>query len=231
MCIPVADITWKAYSAAAMQLVFGDDKWAKEASMALYQAALQPSTYKNYGSALTGFLNFCEETMVDPLEGTPLEIARYIAWIGERGTVAARSLQPYLSAINRFLANHARAPMALAPLVTSGRTGLEKCQQDLAPSRERVPLPAPVVMAILQLAKRLLLVVHRDYSDQRLKLLRASVASIASCVFFNRGECNCSGVLSEDMVVNDTHITLLLRGEKGKKARNKGQRFVRQIAV
>jgi hypothetical protein len=32
-------------------------------------------------------------------------------------------------------------------------------------------------------------------------------------------------------VVDDAHITPLLRGEKGKKARNTGQRYVRRIAV
>jgi hypothetical protein len=51
--------------------------------------------------------------------------------------------------------------------------------------------------------------------------LRTSVASIASYVLFNRGECN-SGALSDDLVVIDTYIALLLRGEKGKKARNTG---------
>ncbi len=60
--------------------------------------------------------------------------------------------------------------------------------------------------------------------------MHASVASIASYVFFNREEYS-SGVLSEDKVVNDTYITLLLRGEKEKNALNKGQRSVRQIAV
>jgi hypothetical protein len=51
-------------------------------------------------------------------------------------------------------------------------------------------------------------------------VLRASVASIASYTLFNRGECS-SGALSEDVVVDDAHITLLLRDENGKKERNK----------
>ena len=59
-----------------------------------------------------------------PLEVTPVEIARYIACLGERGTVAAGILQPYLSAINRFLSDHARAPMALGPMISSSRKGL-----------------------------------------------------------------------------------------------------------
>jgi hypothetical protein len=61
-----------------MKHVFGDDKWGKS-TLALFQAALQPKTYKNYGSALTGFIEFCGETGIDPLEDNPEEIARYIA--------------------------------------------------------------------------------------------------------------------------------------------------------
>jgi hypothetical protein len=49
-------------------------------------------------------------------------------------------------------------------------------------------------------------------------------------MFFNRGECSATA-LSNDLIVDDSHITLRLRNEKGHKARNKGQRSVRQIAV
>jgi hypothetical protein len=49
-------------------------------------------------------------------------------------------------------------------------------------------------------------------------------------MFFNRGECS-STALSNDLIVDDAHITLRLRNEKGHKARNKGQRSNRQIAV
>ncbi len=59
-----------------------------------------------------------------PLEATPVDIARYLAWLGQRGTIAADSLQPYLSAINRYLQDHARAPVALGPLVAGVRKGL-----------------------------------------------------------------------------------------------------------
>jgi hypothetical protein len=68
----------------------------------MFKSALQPGTYKNYGSALTGFIEFYDETRVNPREDTPVEIARYIAWLGKRGTIAAGSLQPYLLAIYPF---------------------------------------------------------------------------------------------------------------------------------
>jgi hypothetical protein len=144
--------------------------------------------------------------------------------------VAASSQQPYLSAINRFLGDHARPPMALGPMITRVRKELANFQQDLAPTPERVPIPAPIALAILLLSEKLLVTVHWDHSDQRLPLLRACIASVASYMFFNRGECSATA-LSNDLIGDDAHITLRLRNEKGHKARNKGQRSVRQIAV
>ncbi len=52
---------WGASSSACMKHIFGEDKWGKSA-LALFQANLQPKTYKNYGYALTGFIEFCGET-------------------------------------------------------------------------------------------------------------------------------------------------------------------------
>ncbi len=83
-----------------------------------------------------------------------MDIARYIAWLGEGGTVAATSMQPYLSAINKFLQDHARPPVALGPLVSGVRKGLEKYQRDANPTPKRLPLPAPVALSILEGAKK-----------------------------------------------------------------------------
>jgi hypothetical protein len=115
--------------------------------------------------------------------------------------------------------------MALGQVIINVKNGLHICQHDLAPTPERVPLPAPVALTILLLAKRLLGLVQWDCSDQRLPLLSACIASIASYMIFNRGEC-CSTTLINDPVEDDAHITLRLRNEKGHKARNKGQRTV-----
>ena len=60
--------------------------------------------------------------------------------------------------------------------------------------------------------------------------MRACIASIASYMFFNRGECS-STALSNDLIIDDAHITQRLCNEDGHIARNKGQRTVRQIAV
>ncbi len=70
--------------------------------------------------------------------------------------------------------------------------------------------------------------VEFHWSDPDLDLLRASVATITSYLFFNREEC---GACAErgDIVVDENFITLLLRHEKGKNALGAGRRNVRQI--
>ena len=85
-----------------------------------------------------------------------MDIARYIALLGLRGTVSATSLTPYLLAINWFLQDHALPPVALGPLVACVRKGLMNCQTDTVPLPERLPLPAPVALAILELGEKLL---------------------------------------------------------------------------
>jgi hypothetical protein len=139
--------------------VFGTDDLGARA-LALNHSSLQPGTYRNYGSNVTGFLKFCEESFIAPLDITNTEIARYLAWMADQGTVAADSLQPYLSAMNKFLMDHGRPPVALGPLIDGVRKGLANCQRDLAPTPGRFPLPAPVALAILAKAKALLKVVH-----------------------------------------------------------------------
>ena len=83
-------------------------------------------------------------------------IARYIAGLGLYGTVSATSSIPYLSPIIKFLQDHALPPVALGLLVAGVQKGLMNCQTDTAPLPERLPLPAPVALAILEMGERLL---------------------------------------------------------------------------
>ncbi len=128
--------------------------------MALFKSTLQPGTLKNYGANLARFFELCELHAIAPLDVSPVDIARYIAWLGERGAVAATSMQPYLSAINKFLQDHARPLVALGPVVLGVRKSLEKCQRDEDPTPERLPLPASVAMSILEGAEHMLSSVH-----------------------------------------------------------------------
>ena len=211
-----------------MNAVFGNDELGRAAT-SLFQAATTEGTDKNYSSNLKSFFEFCNVSLLEPQGVTPIDIARYIVWLGQRGTVAAASLQPYLSAINKYLLDHALPPVALGPLVSGVRKGLANCQEDLAPQPQRLPLPAPVALKILELAERLLLTVEFHWIDvDNLALLRAAVATITAYMFFNRGECGACA-LRGDIVVNEDFITLLLRQEKGKKALAAGLMNVRQI--
>ena len=48
-------------------------------------------------------------------------------------------MQPYLFVVNKFLQDHARPQVALGPLVSGVRKGLEKYQRDENPTPERTP--------------------------------------------------------------------------------------------
>ncbi len=56
-----------------------------------------------YSPNFIGFFKFRTEHSLEPLATTPVDVARYIAWLGLRGTVSVTNLTPYLSAINRFM--------------------------------------------------------------------------------------------------------------------------------
>jgi hypothetical protein len=56
--------------------------------------------------AKTICFQFCEEQGLPPLAVTAATMARYIARIGERCTIKATSLQPYLSAVSGFFKDH-----------------------------------------------------------------------------------------------------------------------------
>ena len=158
-----------------------------------------------------------------------MDIARYVAWFGQRGIVAATSLTPYLSAIISFLQDHALPPIALGSLVVASEKGLRTVSKTPPhfPNgfRGRHSSPTPS----RSLPKKLLL--KSDWTPQapHLSVLRAIVATIASYVFFNRGEWSACA-LAGDIVTSITHITLLLWHEKGKKGLLAGYMNVRQIA-
>ncbi len=84
------------------------------------------------------------------------------------------------------------------------------------------------MLSILELSEGLLPFVHWDIRDPKLLLMRATVASIAAYLFFNRGECSACA-LSSDLIVDDKHITLILRKEKGRKNVHEGIMRARQV--
>ena len=110
-----------------MKSVFGDDE-LEEAATVLFQSAATKGMDQNYSSNLKSFFEFCDTSLLDPKQVSPIEIARYIAWLGKRGTVAVASMQPYLSYINKYLQDHALPLVAIGYLVSRVRKGLANCQ-------------------------------------------------------------------------------------------------------
>eukprot|EP00873_Tetraselmis_striata_P035403 jgi/Tetstr1/455667/TSEL_042478.t1 len=89
----------------------------------LLSSSLRAQTLKSYAGRLAQFAEFCHDSEnISPLEATTATVVRYVAWIGERGHIAAKSLQPYLSAINTFFELHNLVPIAKDSLhLTSAR--------------------------------------------------------------------------------------------------------------
>lgn len=208
--------------------LLGTDDLGQQA-LRLLQSSMQRTTASTYGSALNLFVEFCEDERLRPLNVTPVDIVRYIAWIGCRGSVAADSLQPYLSAINRFLQDHGRAPVAQGPIISDARRGLRNSQIDLSPQAARVALPAPVAHKILQHAQ--LLTSQLDWTtaeEATLHLVRAMTATITAYCFFNRSETGLK-CHTADLVVDSHHITLFKRVAKGHKADLHHQKQLHQL--
>ena len=135
---------WQASMKAALSSMLGEDSLGQQA-LSLVAGSLAATTVGTYGSAFQRFLSFCSQVGLDPLDTCEADVVRYLAWLGQEGTVAAASLQPYLSAINRFLGDHGQEPVALGPLVARARQGLKLQQRDSTPAPVRVPLPAETV--------------------------------------------------------------------------------------
>eukprot|EP00873_Tetraselmis_striata_P020224 jgi/Tetstr1/440488/TSEL_028814.t1 len=101
---------------------FGSDELGQR-TLDLLSSSLSAQTLKSYAGRLSQFAEFCHDSEnISPLEATAATVVRYVAWIGERGHIAAKSLQPYLSAINTFFELHNLVPIAKDSLhLTSAR--------------------------------------------------------------------------------------------------------------
>eukprot|EP00873_Tetraselmis_striata_P011787 jgi/Tetstr1/432051/TSEL_021523.t1 len=101
---------------------FGSDELGQR-TLDLLSSSLSAQTLKSYAGRLAQFAEFCHDSEnISPLEATTATVVRYVAWIGERGHIAAKSLQPYLSAINTFFELHNLVPIAKDSLhLTSAR--------------------------------------------------------------------------------------------------------------
>eukprot|EP00873_Tetraselmis_striata_P009347 jgi/Tetstr1/429611/TSEL_019509.t1 len=130
---------------------------------------------------------------------------------GERGTIGAGSLQPYLSAINTFLRHTGRdgAP-ATGPAISDMKRALQIRHFKTSEAElRRAPLPCDVITNILDGLANLPMTTP-GYGT----ILREGAAVCATFMFYSRGESNVSCRL-RDMPVDPHNITLYVNREKG----------------
>eukprot|EP00873_Tetraselmis_striata_P028607 jgi/Tetstr1/448871/TSEL_036097.t1 len=194
---------------------FGSDELGQR-TLDLLSSSLSAQTLKSYAGRLSQFAEFCHDSEnISPLEATTATVVRYVAWIGERGHIAAKSLHPYLSAINTFFELHNLVPIAKDSLhLTSARRGLMLRQRRLDAAPLRVPLPADVAYRFVSKAE---LIVSAPYPESHLDY-RALLASVVNFLFFARGLTGVSCRV-QDVHVDTYNITLQIYREKGRAGR------------
>eukprot|EP00873_Tetraselmis_striata_P026774 jgi/Tetstr1/447038/TSEL_034495.t1 len=195
-----------------LQEAFGSDELGQR-TLDMLSSSLSAQTLKSYAGRLSQFAEFCHDSEnISPLEATTATVIRYVAWIGERGHIAAKSLQPYLSAINTFFELHNLVPIAKDSLhLTSARRGLMLRQRRLDAAPLRVPLPADVAYRFVAKAE---LIVYAPYPEYHLDF-RALLVSVVNFMFFARGLTGVSCRV-RDVHVDTCNITLQVYREKGR---------------
>ena len=160
-------------------------------------------------------------------------MVRYTAWLALRGTVAASSLQPYFSAINKFFRDHRRQPVAVGELLADARRGLEMLQHRLVPTTARLPLPAQVALDILHYANTL----HETFAwtpaaFPQMQRFRACLAVCVNYTFFCRAETG-ARCQTGDLVVDEPsqQICLYVRKSKGDQRRDASDKLVIAVPV
>eukprot|EP00873_Tetraselmis_striata_P001235 jgi/Tetstr1/421499/TSEL_012447.t1 len=194
---------------------FGSDELGQR-TLDLLSSSLSAQTLKRYAGRLSQFAEFCHDSEnISPLEATTATVVRYVAWIGERGHIAAKSLQPYLSAINTFFELHNLDPIAKDSLhLTSARRGLMLRQRRLDAAPLRVPLPADVAYRFVTKAELIVSAPYPEYHHN----FRALLASVVNFMFFATGLTGVSCRV-RDVHVDDYNITLQVYREKGRAGR------------
>ncbi len=220
---------WAAGLHAVLGDTLGRDALGRQ-TVRLLASSRQSSTYKTYQSAFTRWCLFLQEQNIDSLRKTSeATVCRYIAWLGSQGTVAATSLQPYLSAINRVYQDWGLPPIATGRLVSDTVAGLERAQHALSPPVPRCPFPPEHVVTFMQHAVSLCAVAVG--TCKQLRLLRALLASCVSYLFFNRAQSTHSlsgaGLLVDPPETVGACIRLRARQVKGHSHKHLVQREIR----
>jgi len=120
-----------------------------ETALRLAATAHEDGTMAAYQRHWRRFCEWCALNGLQPLPATPLMVAAYIGWLAEHGTVAAGSLQPYLSAINAMHADFGLDKPAQGHLIQRARAGMRRGQALMQTRDARIPLPPEVMLRML----------------------------------------------------------------------------------
>ena len=184
-------------------------------------SSLTDNTYSNYDSKAKMFVDFCRIRGIQYLPASTNSVIRYLAWhrgrVHSDGTprVKSSSLQPYLSAINRLHIDLGFDPPAQGDTVTKFRHGMGYLEAEDHCEAARVPIPAEVVLKMLQFATNLSSQKGWYLDRQRLLQFRACFFQVLTFCWFCRGDTGYSA-LHEDVVLSSLGITLVNRKAKGR---------------
>ena len=159
----------------------------------LAASAREDTTNEGYDRHWNEFDEWCAAQQLESLPATPRMVFAYVGHLADKGTIAAGSLQPYLSAINSRHADYGFERPALGHLVTSARKGMARAQALCETRDTRVPMPATVARDVLRTALRRRRAL-RAARGPRVRLdarglaeyLRRRYAFVLSFVFFGR---------------------------------------------
>lgn len=219
-----AEVPWADGIRARYQEELGHDARG-QLSLSLLTTALEEVTARGYGQKLKLWFDFCAEEKADALHPDERLALRYVAALGERGTIGAENLQPYFSAVNTFHRDLGVEPVLLGRAVARARQGLLGLQAASARRDEQAFLPAEWVLRMERAALDLLATTHTS-DAARFAALLPLVATVAPFVFFHRAGTS-ARLLPQDLWVDRTAGTICLRERHVKgKARNKTARII-----
>ena len=154
----VANQPW---SSALVARALTDVDMARPGAMAaahLLAHGRRPGTLNSYEGKFDRFFRFCTDVQasqgfptLSPMPATSSSVLLYLGWLQEEDKFHARSLQPYLSAINQAHVDFGFPPPAVGQLVRLVRRGFGEVEGETSAAVRRVPLPASVALRILRL--------------------------------------------------------------------------------
>lgn len=185
-----------------------------EQVLELLSHSLAESTASSYAGHVERFASWCERQPDSP-SPLPASTATVVRWlvgdVVKDDKVRAKSLQPYLSALNRVHRDLEYDEPALGHIVQQVRRAIALRQASLGRASQRVYLPPPVVERVLLWA----LTADPVRPAQR-QLFRAAVATVLNFVIFCRGHSG-SALRPGDVRTSAAGITITLDQEKGKR--------------